>query len=110
MVFSNLEIRNKSLPQSLKDLKSELELSFDKNISQAGVINPGYFSFFLTILEKYRLDQIISKYHISEEQYTNGLSGELLKIPVVDVFLTSDINTSTRIFITSATFLKNQKN
>jgi len=109
LAFRNLELRNNNLPQVLKDLKLELQICFEKNLLQAGVINPGYFSYFLPILEKYKLGNVITKYHISEEQYANGLTGNLIKIPVVDVFTNPDYPSLTRIFITSE-LIFNSKN
>jgi len=100
--INSLQIRNQNIPQPLKDLKSELENSFEKNILEAGVITPGYFSYFTPILEKYKIGKVISRYHISEEQHSNGFSGKILKIPIVDVF-TDDL--STRLFIIPNSFL-----
>jgi hypothetical protein len=108
LALKNIESRNNNLSQDLKDLKSELQVCFEKNLLQAGVINPGYFSYFLPILESYRTLGIITKYHLSEEQYTNGYSGNIVKIPVVDVFTTIDNFTTTRIFITSELIINSQ--
>lgn len=109
MAFKNLENRNQLLPKELKELKSELQNCFEKNILQAGVISPGYFSYFLPVLERYRLSNIITKYHLSEEQYTNGLNGNLVKIPVVDVFTNPEFPSLNRIFITSELIFNSQK-
>ena len=109
VVFRNLESRNQLLPKELKDLKFELQICFEKNILQAGVINPGYFSYFLPVLERYKNSNIITKYHLSEEQYTNGLTGNLIKVPVVDVFTNPEFPSLNRIFITSESFFNLQK-
>lgn len=106
LAFRNFELRNQSLKEELKDLKLELQTCFETNLLKAGVINPGYFSYFLPILEKYRNLNIITKYHLSEEEYTNGTTGELMKIPVVDVFTYQELN---RIFITSELIFNSQK-
>ncbi len=106
LILQNINIRNKVLPSQLSQLKIDLEFSFEKNILEAGVINPGYFSYFLPILENYRLSNIITKYHITEEQHTDGLTGKFIKIPVVDVFLPENSTSSIRIFIISESFLK----
>lgn len=103
-VFANLQLRNQHLPQNLKDLKLELENCFRERTLEAAVINPGYYSYFLTILEKYRLSKVISKYHITEEQYTDGYNGNLIKIPCVDIVV--DESNSTRLFITPLNLFK----
>lgn len=98
-VFANLQLRNQVLPQTLKDLRLELENCFRERTLEAGVINPGYYSYFLPILEKYRAAKIIHKYHITEEQYTDGQTGKLIKIPCVDVITESQQNSNNRLFI-----------
>lgn len=98
-IFTNLQLRNQQLPQNLKDLKLELENCFKDRTLEAGVINPGYYSYFLPILEKYRISKIILKYHITEEQYTDGYTGNLIKIPCVDVMYDEQKTISTRLFI-----------
>ncbi len=102
----NIEVRNRNLPASILKLKNDLEMNFEKTFLEAGVINPGYYSFFLPILESYRSSNIITRYHITEEQYTNGTTGNLVKIPVVDVFLPENATSSIRIFIVTNNFLK----
>lgn len=106
-IIKTLNLRNLNLPENIKQLKAELELIFDKKFLEAGVINPGYYSFFLPVLEKYRTSNIITKYHISEEQHTDGITGNLVKIPIVDIFLPEDSNSSIRLFIISNNFSKN---
>ncbi len=108
LILQNIELRNKVLPSQILQLKKDLEFSFEKNLLEAGVINPGYFSHFLPVLEKYKLGNIITKYHISEEQYTDSLTGKFIKIPVVDVFLPENATSSIRVFITPESFLKLQ--
>jgi hypothetical protein len=102
----NIQLRNQVLPQNLISLKNDLESVFEKTFLQAGVINPGYYSFFLPVLENYRVANLITRYHITEEQYTNGTTGNLVKIPVVDVFLPDNATSSIRIFIVTNNFLK----
>ena len=96
--IKSLEARNNALPENLNNLRRELEDILERTIQEAGVINPGYFSYFLPILENYRNAKIITRYHISEEQYNDSYSGKVYKIPVVDVFL-NDGWTSNRIFL-----------
>jgi hypothetical protein len=98
-IIQRLQLRNKLLSQSLLNLKADLEMVYEKNLLEAGVINPGYFSHFLPVLEDYRNANQIIRYHISEEQYTNSYTGELLKIPVIDVSIPEDTTASKRIFI-----------
>lgn len=50
-IFTSLQIRNQHLSQTLKDLKLELENCFLDKIQEAGVITPGYYSYFVPILE-----------------------------------------------------------
>ena len=98
-IFTNLQSRNKNLVAPISDLKNELENCFSKKIQEAGVINPGYFSYFLPILEKYKTARVITKYHISEEQYTDSYTGNLITIPCVDIFTSDDQNSTIRLFI-----------
>jgi hypothetical protein len=98
-VFTNLQLRNQHLPQTLKNLKSELENCFKERTLEAGVINPGYYSYFLPILERYKTAKLIFKYYITEEQYTDSQTGNLIKVPCVDVITESHQNSNIRLFI-----------
>jgi cell division protein FtsB len=46
-ILQYVETRNRILTPELRLLQSELELILEKNILEAGVINPGYFSYFV---------------------------------------------------------------
>lgn len=98
-IYNNLQLRNKHLQSPISDLKLELENCFSERIQEAGVINPGFYSYFLPILEKYRNSKFISRFHISEEQYTDSYSGNLIKVPCVDVFTSEDTQSTVRLFI-----------
>lgn len=108
-VIQKLQLRNKLLSESLLNLKNDLEMVYEKNLLEAGVINPGYFSYFLPVLENYRNSNLITRYHISEEQYTNGYTGQILKIPVVDVSIPEDTTVSKRIFVLPNSLLLSNK-
>ncbi len=103
--FKNIELRNKMLTPELKNLKMALETAFHNNILEAGVITPGYFSYFTPILENFRNQGIISRFHITEEQFSDSYTGKLIKIPVVDLY-SNDNSSSTRIFVTPTSFLR----
>lgn len=105
-IYNNLQLRNKNLPDTLRELKNELEVCFSQKIQEAGVINPGYYSYFLPILEKFRTSRILTKFHISEEQYSDSYSGNLIKVPCVDVFTSEEQTSSTRLFITPPNLFK----
>lgn len=106
--FKNIELRNKILTPELKNLQMQLELAFESNILEAGVISPGYFSYFTPILENFRNQRLITTYHITEEQFSDSFTGKLIKIPVVDIY-SMDNSTSTRIFVTPVSFLRELK-
>ena len=103
--LKNIQSRNRMLTPILVSLQSDLVDIFNNSVSEAGVIVPGYFSYFIPVLEKYRNGNFISKYHISEEEYSDSYTGKLLKIPVVDVY-TDDNSYSTRIFVISDKSIK----
>ena len=103
--FKNIELRSKILTPELQNLKFILESEFEKNILEAGVITPGYFSYFTPILENFRNSRIISRYHITEEQFSDSFTGKLIKIPVVDIY-SMENSSSTRIFVTPVSFLR----
>lgn len=107
--FNNIQLRNKILPSELKQLQSELELVFEKNIQEAGVINPGYFSYFTPVLEEYKNNlRFISSYHISEEQFSDSFTGKLIRVPIVDIF-SYDSTKNHRIFVVPVSFLRQLK-
>lgn len=105
LILRSLDARMVGLSPELKNLKQQLEKAFDKHMLEAGVINPGYYSHFQSILEQFRSAKIIDRYHIQEEQYDSN--GRILKIPVVDLFSTTD-NSNTRVFILSEAFVKSK--
>lgn len=103
-VIQYVETRNKVLTSELKTLQSELEKVLEKNLLEAGVIDQGYFSYFVPVLNNFISSRIIERYHISEDGHQDGLTGQLIKIPVVDVFHN---NSSYRVFILPKSFLVN---
>lgn len=105
-IYTRLQERNKNLPQNIQELKTELELCYQSRVQEAGVINQGYYSYFIPILEKYKISKIIFRYHISDEQYTDSYSGNLIKIPCVDIFTNEDLSSITRLFITPLNLFK----
>ena len=105
-IYNNLQLRNKNITEPLKSLKAELESCFSEKLQEAGVIDRGYYSYFLPILEKYRVAKLITKFHITEEQYTDSYSGNLIKVPCVDLFATEDQTSSIRLFITPFNLFK----
>jgi len=82
-LIDHINQRNKILPTDLITIQSELESIFKKNILRAGVGRPGYFSDFIPILENNKHNNVITNYHISEEEHTQD--GNLYKIPMIDV-------------------------
>jgi hypothetical protein len=101
-ILQYVEIRNRILTPELRILQSELESVLEKNILEAAVINPGYFSHFVPVLNNYIGNRIIDRFHISEDGHQDGLTGQSIKIPVVDVFHN---NLNYRIFILPQSFL-----
>ncbi len=89
--------RNKSLPDDIKEIQIELQKLFQKNILSAGVLQPGYFSDFFPILEEYKNNKKILRYHISEEEYVDD--GSFFKIPVIDILKPNE-QSNIRIFLT----------
>ena len=65
--LKKIDSRNSLLSDDLKKLQQKLQIVLNQNITEAGVINPGYFSYFLPVLEECRLNKIISRYQIGEE-------------------------------------------
>lgn len=84
------------VPKGLLPLKNELQTIFEKNLLSAGVMQPGYFNDFHSILQSYRNSGLISRYMITEEEYTDN--GNFYKIPVIDVSINSDPS-NIRIFL-----------
>jgi hypothetical protein len=105
-LMQTISVRNKLLSNDLKSMKNELEAIFENKVLEAGVVTPGYFHYFLPTLDNYKYNRIITSYHISEEQYSDGTTGQNIKIPIVDVMSNGN---SIRIFITPRTFLRNLK-
>jgi hypothetical protein len=95
-ILQYIEVRNRILTPELKTLQSELETVLEKVILEAGVINPGYFSYFVPVLNNWISSKIIERFHISEDGHQDGLTGQSIKIPVVDVF---HDNSNYRIFV-----------
>lgn len=107
MELSNLirSIRDRQslLAPELKSLQSELEIIYENNAHESGVIDRGYYTSFNNLLSKYR-GNLLLNFMVSEDEYS--YNGTLIKIPVVDV---TDINNNNRrIFIlTKSLFGKN---
>ncbi len=107
MELSNLirSIRDRQslLSPELKALQSELEIIYQNNSHESGVIDRGYYTSFNNLLSQYRGSLLLS-FMVSEDEYTHD--GILVRIPVVDV---TDINNNNRrIFIlTESLFGKN---
>jgi hypothetical protein len=95
-ILQYVETRNKILTPELRNLQYELEIVLEKNLLEAGVIDQGYFSYFVPVLNNWISSRVIERYHISEDGHQDGLTGQLIKIPVVDVF---HRNASYRVFI-----------
>jgi hypothetical protein len=88
--------RNELLPTDLISLKEELQLVFNKNLLSAGVLQPGYFNDFHNVLQKCRNNGQISRYMITEEEYTED--GNFYKIPVIDIVKNNE-QSNIRIFL-----------
>ena len=95
-LFNHIQNRNRSLPSEISEMRSELQSVFQKKLLSAGVMQPGYFNDFYPILENYKRMGLITRYMITEEEYTDG--GNFYKIPVIDVVSSQD-QTSSRIFL-----------
>jgi hypothetical protein len=101
-ILQYVETRNRILTPELRILQSELESVLEKNILEAGVINPGYFSYFVPVLNNWISSKMIERFHVSEDGHQDGLTGQSIKIPVVDVFHN---NSNYRIFVLPQSFL-----
>ena len=95
-LIEHINSRNRMLPQDILLIKNDLQKVFEKNILSAGVLQPGYFNDFHSILQYYRNNGSISRYMISEEEYTDD--GRFYKIPVIDLNK-SDDPSNLRIFL-----------
>lgn len=102
--LKTIEQRSRMLTPELVELQVQLEKILEKTINEAGVITPGYFSNFIAPLEVFRTNKIISKYHITEEGFSDYVNGRDIKIPVVDVY-SKDNSYSTRIFVVPKSFV-----
>ena len=98
-LLEHVKSRNTLLPNDILPIKNELQNIFQKNILSAGVLQPGYFNDFHSILQYHRNNGIITRYMITEEEYTDD--GKLYKIPVIDINKPGDPQ-NIRIFLTPA--------
>jgi hypothetical protein len=96
-LLEHINNRNKFLPVDILPIRDELQNVFQKNILSAGVLQPGYFNDFHNILLSYKNSGIISRYMITEEEYTDN--DKFYKIPVIDVIKSSE-QSNIRIFLT----------
>lgn len=93
-LFKNILDRQKMLSPELKSLQSELEMIYEKNAMESGVIDRGYFSAFEQLLRQYRDVGKLGQYMITEEEYVSN--GNLVKVPVVDLSINRE---NKRLFI-----------
>jgi hypothetical protein len=103
-LLTNIKDRQSLLNPELKSLQSELEIIYEKNALESGVIDRGYFSSFNVILDRYQERRIISQFMVSEEEYVDN--GKLVKIPVVDIFTGFD---NRRLFILPKSVIRDLK-
>jgi hypothetical protein len=99
-LLTNIKERQSLLSPELKSLQSELEMVYEKNQLESGVIDRGYFTSFNEILDRYRKSKTITRFMVSEEEYVDN--GKLFKIPVVDI---QDNFDNRRLFILPKSFL-----
>jgi hypothetical protein len=85
-IINWVETRNSVLTPELKNIQNSLQTVLEGYRFEAGVINRGYFSYFLPILNNSISARIIESFNISEEGFSDGLSGTTIQLPVVDVF------------------------
>lgn len=95
-LIDHINNRNKLLPNDILPIKEELQYIFNKNLLNAGVLQPGYFNDFHNILQKYRNNGNIIRYMITEEEYTDN--GNFYKIPVIDIIRNNE-QSNIRIFL-----------
>jgi hypothetical protein len=103
-VIRNINHRQRLLSVDLKWIKNELEKIYDKMALESGVIDRGYFGSFNDFLSQNR--HIVGRFMVSEEQYTDGTNGQILKVPIVDVM--NGVETK-RIFIIPQSHLRDFK-
>ena len=103
-LIRNITQRQEMLSDELKWIKGELEKIYNRQSLESGVIDRGYFTSFNEFLSQNR--HIVGRYMISEEQYTNGVNGQILKLPVVDVM--NGMETK-RIFILPVSLVRDSK-
>lgn len=103
-LLTNIKDRQGLLSPELKSLQSELEMAYEKNALESGVIDRGYFSSFNIILERYRQSRVLNQFMISEEEYVDN--GRLIKIPVVDIVSGFD---NKRLFILPKSVIRDLK-
>jgi hypothetical protein len=107
-LFDNIQIRERMLTDTLKQLRTECEKEYERVKNIGGVITPGYFSFFYPILDKYKQNGDISGYHLTQEQYQNN--GEIVSVPIIDVVVTKDgISNNYRVFVLSTIMARDLK-
>ena len=82
-LIDHINSRNRILAPELQQIQSELQSIFRSKMLSAGVMQPGYFNDFYPILDHYTRSGVLSRYMITEEEYTND--GDFYKIPVIDV-------------------------
>lgn len=93
-LVKSIKDRQSLLTPELKVLQSELEVVYENNALESGVIDRGYYTAFNRLLNQYR-GVLLLNFMVSEDEYS--YNGTLVKIPVVDV--TDMNNNSKRIFI-----------
>ena len=103
-LLTNIKDRQSLLSPELKSLQSELEMVYEKNALESGVIDRGYFSSFNVILERYRQSRVLSQFMVSEEEYVDN--NQLVKIPVVDIVSGFD---NKRLFILPKSVIRDLK-
>lgn len=82
-LIKSIKGRQSLLSPELISLQSELEMIYEKNKLESGVIDRGYFTAFNVILDRYRKSRAITHFMISEEEYVDN--GKIVKIPVIDI-------------------------
>ena len=105
-ILKNILDRQKMLSPELKGIKNQLEMAYERNALESGVIDRGYFTSFHQILNENR--HIVGRFMVSEEQYTDNRNGMLIKIPVVDVMSMNTME-SQRIFILPKSILRDNQ-
>lgn len=96
LYLNSIVNRQNLLGENFLDLKKSLEDVYEVNSREAGVIDRGYYTSFQLVLNKWRGSGMFDRFALSEEEIVDG--GNLIKIPVVDLFKNGD---NKRIFIIS---------